>query len=240
MEFGRLDSNLRGAEEALARETTYRQIRGRGGPSSHNLATAAMRYIGAAATTLPLLLFAVVLGQAYGSSSVAAAEDVVASAPDPTKKKREALLRRRRLSITTTAITDSASLQTAVTAWCSDATSAEATYGHISDWDTSGVEDMSFLFGTTGELFEQDDGSWAPGPGQYCSSYRTFNEDISKWNVSSVTTTRNMFFDASSFNSDVSAWDVSSVEDMYQMFRDATSFNSDVSQWDVGRVTARG
>ena len=30
MEFGRLDSNLRGAEEALARETTYRQIRGRG------------------------------------------------------------------------------------------------------------------------------------------------------------------------------------------------------------------
>ena len=179
--------------------------------SSHkqatNLATAAMRYIGAAATTLPLLLFAVVLGQAYGSSSVAAAEDVVASAPDPTKKKREALLRRRRLSITTTAITDSASLQTAVTAWCSNATSAEATYGHISDWDTSGVEDMS-------RLFSRYDSSWNDG-GAYCSTYDTFNDDISQWNVSSVTDMENMFYEASSFNSDVSSWDVSSVETMH-------------------------
>ena len=199
MEFGRLDSNLRGAEEALARETTYRQMRGRGGPSSHNLATPAMRYIGAAATTLPLLLFAVVLGQAYGSSSVAAAEDVVASAPDPTKKKREALLRRRRLSITTTAITDSASLQTAVTAWCSNATSAEATYGHISDWDTSGVEDMS-------RLFSRYDSDWNDG-GAYCSTYDTFNDDISQWNVSRVETMAYMFYFASSFNSDVSSWD---------------------------------
>ena len=36
-----------------------------------------------------------------------------------------------------TAITDTASLRTAVTAWCDDATAGEATYGHISTWDTS-------------------------------------------------------------------------------------------------------
>ena len=37
-------------------------------------------------------------------------------------------------------------IRTAVAAWLSDATAAEATYGHISTWDTSGVTDMSWLF----------------------------------------------------------------------------------------------
>ena len=46
-------------------------------------------------------------------------------------------------------------------AWCSNQTSAEATYGHISEWDTSAVTDMSQLF----------------------MSKKDFNDDISKWNV---------------------------------------------------------
>ena len=37
-------------------------------------------------------------------------------------------------------------IRTAVAAWRSDATAAEATYGHISTWDTSGVTDMAELF----------------------------------------------------------------------------------------------
>ena len=36
-------------------------------------------------------------------------------------------------------------IKTAVAAWLSDATAAEATYGHISTWETSGVTDMSFV-----------------------------------------------------------------------------------------------
>ena len=155
-------------------------------------------YIGAAVTALPLLLLLLlVAGQAYGSSSVTAAEDVVASAPAPTKKRKEALLLRRRLSWyeeETTAITDSTSLQTAVTAWCSDATSAEATYGHISNWDTSGVTDMS-------HLFSRYDSDWNDG-GAYCSTYETFDEDLSKWDVSRVENMEGMFAFASVFNNE--------------------------------------
>ena len=54
-------------------------------------------------------------------------------------------------------------------------------YGHISDWDTSNVTDMSELF----------------------KSKEEFNEDISKWNVSSVTNMKWMFrqdYGASLFN----------------------------------------
>ena len=40
-------------------------------------------------------------------------------------------------------------LRIAVAAWLSDATAAEATYGHISTWDTSGVTDMACLLYTS-------------------------------------------------------------------------------------------
>ena len=41
---------------------------------------------------------------------------------------------------------DDASIRTAVAAWLSDPTAAEATYGHISTWATGGVTDMQRLF----------------------------------------------------------------------------------------------
>ena len=44
--------------------------------------------------------------------------------------------------LVTTAITDTASLRTAVSAWCDNEASATTTYGHISTWDTSGVTSM--------------------------------------------------------------------------------------------------
>ena len=37
-------------------------------------------------------------------------------------------------------------IRIAVAAWLSDATAAEATYGHISTWETGGVTDMDGLF----------------------------------------------------------------------------------------------
>ena len=40
-----------------------------------------------------------------------------------------------------------AKLQTAVAAWVDDADAAELTYGHIGNWDVSGITDMSGLFG---------------------------------------------------------------------------------------------
>ena len=37
---------------------------------------------------------------------------------------------------------DDTTIRTAVEAWLSDSAAAEAAYGHISTWDTSGVTDM--------------------------------------------------------------------------------------------------
>ena len=74
----------------------------------------------------------------------------------------------------TTAITDTASLRTAVSAWCDNEASATTTYGHISTWDTSGVTDMSYLF-------SRYDSTGSDVGGVYCSSYDTFNSDISNW-----------------------------------------------------------
>ena len=68
-------------------------------------------------------------------------------------------------------ITDTASIRTAVSAWCDNEASATTTYGHISMWDTSGVDDMSHLFAPTD--------SWPYGN---CSSASTFNSNISNWN----------------------------------------------------------
>jgi len=68
-------------------------------------------------------------------------------------------------------------------------------------------------------------------------TYNPFNQDISSWDVSSVTDMGQMFYAATAFNKDLSSWDVSSVTDMDGMFASATSFNQDISSWDVSSVT---
>ena len=78
---------------------------------------------------------------------------------------------------------DNDSLRTAVAAWSDDRAAAEATYGHISTWDTSGVADMAGLFCASPD---------------YCSSTNfagaaDFNDDISGWDTSVVTTKRRMY-----------------------------------------------
>lgn len=66
---------------------------------------------------------------------------------------------------------------------------------------------------------------------------RTFNGDISDWDVSNVTSMNGLFSYAGSFNQDLSGWDVSKVNNMGNMFQGATSFNGDISTWDVSGVT---
>ncbi len=66
-----------------------------------------------------------------------------------------------------TAITN-ANIGTAATAWLTDPVTATKTYGPIADWNTAAVTSMASLF--------------------YPSSTArpTFNADVSKWNVASV------------------------------------------------------
>ncbi|GMI13169.1 hypothetical protein TrVE_jg126 [Triparma verrucosa] len=100
--------------------------------------------------------------------------------------------------------------------WCEDKAAAQAKYGHISDWDITGVTDLRALF--------------SPHRNGGASS---FNEDISRWDVSNVTDMHSIFSGAESFNCDLSSWNVGKVKDMSKMFDGAESFDCDVSLWDV-------
>ena len=105
--------------------------------------------------------------------------------------------------------------QTAVNLWFDAEANATAIYGHISDWNTSAVTDMSRTF-------------------RYKSN---FNEDISRWDVSAVTDMNGMFFMAGAFNQPIGDWNVSSVTNMQEMFDGAGSFNQPIGNWDLSSVT---
>jgi surface protein len=65
----------------------------------------------------------------------------------------------------------------------------------------------------------------------------TFNEDISRWDVSKITKMLGVFIRAASFNQDLTLWNTSSVENLSYMFSGATSFNADLAGWDVSKVS---
>ena len=68
------------------------------------------------------------------------------------------------------------------------------------------------------------------------SGAASFDGDMSDWNVSNVNNMINMFVGASSFTGKgLSAWNVSSVRDMTSMLK-GTSFDQDLSTWNVSLV----
>ena len=75
---------------------------------------------------------------------------------------------------------DRAALLAARDAWCTNSTAASVTYGPIGQWDVSQITDLSYLFCAC-------EVSWTSGSpcNRTCAS---FNDDISAWNVSQVTT----------------------------------------------------
>ena len=97
-------------------------------------------------------------------------------------------------------VMDNDSIRTAVAAWIDDATAAEATYGHISTWDVSGVTDMSYLF---------------------CARHPWMDAD-SDFNGCQLPQS------ASSFNENIGAWDISGVTSMYRIFRAVSDFDQDL------------
>eukprot|EP00588_Corethron_pennatum_P023053 CAMPEP_0194319340 /NCGR_PEP_ID=MMETSP0171-20130528/15798_1 /TAXON_ID=218684 /ORGANISM="Corethron pennatum, Strain L29A3" /LENGTH=375 /DNA_ID=CAMNT_0039076521 /DNA_START=53 /DNA_END=1181 /DNA_ORIENTATION=- len=123
---------------------------------------------------------------------------------------------------------NNANLTTAISFWFSNRTLAEIRYGPIEIWPTCQVTSFNKLF-----YYAKD-----------------FNEDLSGWDVSSVTSMQSCFagatyftvtnnpllYSASSFNGGISEWDTSRVESMRGMFSHAVSFNVNLSGWDVARV----
>jgi surface protein len=91
------------------------------------------------------------------------------------------------------------------------------TRGHPNLWDVSLITDMSNLFNKDG-LYD-------------------FNEIISNWNVSNVTTMEMMFNYSKTFNQPIDKWDVSNVTDMKWMFCGTEVFNQPIDKWNVSNVT---
>ena len=105
-----------------------------------------------------------------------------------------------------------AELESAVNEWIASPAAAEAKYGAIADWDTSGVDDLSYLF----------------------QSKTTFNAQLN-WDTSKVTTMKGTFGKAATFNQKL-VWDTSKVTNMYGMFYLAKTFNQPLGDWDVAKA----
>ena len=111
----------------------------------------------------------------------------------------------------------------------------------IDQWGDTQWSSMNYMFkGAVNMRYEADDTpdlSAQPSVHNMFSNARSFNGDLSDWDVSEMTSLRYMFNQAYSFNGDISDWDVSKVTDMTYMFSDAYDFNGDISDWDVSKVT---
>ena len=114
-------------------------------------------------------------------------------------------------------------------------------YIDISDWDVSGVTDMSYMFygckelESVGNISSWDVSNVTNMIGMFYES-RSFNQDISGWYVSNVKNMSYMFNNCKSFNQDISGWNVSKVIDMSGLFYGCESFNQDISKWNVSSV----
>lgn len=93
------------------------------------------------------------------------------------------------------------------------------TIGH---WDTANVTDMSSAFDCS-------------QPSQ--SGRKRFNEDISRWNTSSVTTFSAMFRQQREFNQPIGGWNTSKATNFDSMFHGAQSFNQPIGNWNTSSVT---
>ena len=63
------------------------------------------------------------------------------------------------------------------------------------------------------------------------------NYDVSKWDVSNVTSMYWTFYGCSNFNCDLSGWTTPKLRNMRYTFWGCKSFNCDISRWDVSNVT---
>ena len=110
----------------------------------------------------------------------------------------------------------------------------------ISNWDTSNVTNMNFMFAGRFDIDGLTPTHDLP---------TAFNGNLGIWDTSNVIYMRRMFFYTTEFNYDINtkvvrpsgaiytAWDVSKVEKMNEMFGQALKFNEELDNWNTGNCT---
>jgi surface protein len=110
---------------------------------------------------------------------------------------------------------------------------------------TSLVRDMSNIFHSSeynlAREFNQDISAWDVSnvtsmAQMFHGVTILFNQPIGNWDVSNVTDMRIMF-STTAFNQPIGNWDLKNVTNMRAMFADAQSFNQPIGNWDVSNVT---
>ena len=111
----------------------------------------------------------------------------------------------------------------------------------LSNWDVSTVTNMSGVFFFTnfnGNVTTWDVGSVTDFSLAFAQT--SINQDITGWNIGERVTGNiimaQMFAFAKSFDQDISVWDMSKVSDALQMLRSTDSFDYDLGGWDISSI----
>ncbi len=107
-------------------------------------------------------------------------------------------------------------------------------YPLLNTWNMSTITNVSNMFAGA-DLFNQDISGWNTSAMTTMSGLfqgTAFNQDISGWDTSNVTNMSNMF-SGTPFNQDISGWDVSNVTHFDGMFLDSTLFNQNIGGWNT-------
>ena len=119
---------------------------------------------------------------------------------------------------------------------------------NISNWNTSSITDISYLFSNCTQLTSvpADISNWETinitnisNLFYHCTSLNSI-PDISKWNIENVTNISYLFYDCKTLTSlpDISKWNTSKVTDMRGIFSNCNSLTTlpDISKWNTENV----
>ncbi|MEG1313080.1 MAG: MucBP domain-containing protein [Bacilli bacterium] len=117
------------------------------------------------------------------------------------------------------------------------------TINNPSNFDTSNVIDMTYLFWNCSSLTSLDVSSWDTSnvekmTGSFLGASALTNLDLSSWDVSKVKAMNSMFGSTSLLSSlNVSTWDTSNVTNFGFMFQGTSLPLLDLSSWNMGAAT---
>ena len=119
---------------------------------------------------------------------------------------------------------------------------ANANFTGVGKWDMTRVNNANGMFASFAGHFDWSDFDAHWKVPQYVSgmfdqfSGQTGYPNMTLWDTSQVQSTNGMF-EGTTFNQDISGWNVASVTDMAVMFYNATSFSQNLSSWDLSGLT---